>query len=60
MRDKNIQRGVYNIIGAHPTTNRVELDYYSTDPQAIDKLLSAYPLPHNIWECASGGGQFDK
>ena len=53
---KDITRGIFNIIGAHPTGERAEMDYYSTNPLAVEKLASVYDIPHTVWECAAGGG----
>ena len=53
---------VYTPIGAsnHTKKERAELDYYATDPIAIDKLLTVEdPYPH-IWECACGDGHLSK
>ena len=45
-------------IGAHNGIEepREENDYYTTDPKAIDKLLTVEQPSYNIWECAAGGG----
>lgn len=54
---------IYTTIGAsnHSLLNREENDYYATEPRAIDKLLSAYQIKHNvIWECACGEGNLSK
>ena len=49
---------IYKTIGAsnHTTSERQSLDYYATDPVAIDRLLTAYDIPQFVWECACGGG----
>lgn len=41
----------------HTDKDRQSEDYYATDPIAIDKLIGGgINLPHNVWECACGGG----
>lgn len=57
--DKN---SVFKTLGAsnHTVKEREQNDYYATDPIAIDKLLSAYELPKEIWECACGAGHLSK
>lgn len=57
--DKN---SVFKTLGAsnHTVKEREQNDYYATDPIAIDKLLSVYELPKEIWECACGEGHLSK
>ena len=40
----------------HKNKNRVEDDFYATDPNAINSLLQYEDFNHNIWECACGNG----
>ena len=51
-------RSVFATLGAtnHAISERDKDDFYSTDPMAIDKLLSKMQLHDNIWECAAGNG----
>lgn len=51
-------RRVFATLGAtnHTISERDRDDFYSTDPMAIDKLLSKIQLHDNIWECAAGNG----
>ena len=45
----------------HTDKERVQDDYYATDPAAIDYLLSGgAKLSHNLWECACGEGHLSK
>ena len=56
-------KSIYGIIAAsnHSETEREVNDYYATDPQAIDFLLSSgAELSHNLWECACGEGHLSK
>lgn len=55
-RSTFIQLGASN----HTEKEREINDYYATDPIAIDKLLTRFTLPHNIWECACGCGHLSK
>ncbi len=53
---------IFTPLGAsnHTKKERAELDFYATDPIAIDKLLTVEdPCPH-IWECACGDGHLSK
>ena len=56
------KRSAYAIIGAsnHSETERVDNDYYATDPKAIDYLLEKATLSNRIWECACGEGHLSK
>lgn len=49
---------IYKTIGSssHGLEEREENDYYATDPNVIDKLLTVEKPNHNIWECAAGQG----
>lgn len=53
---------MFKTLGASNQTvkEREQNDYYATDPIAIDKLLSAYEFPKEIWECACGAGHLSK
>ena len=53
---------VYRTLGAsnHTEKERQEDDYYATDPEAINILLSVEKFDKNVWECASGGGHLSK
>lgn len=48
---------VYRILGAnnHSKKKRAELDYYATDPQAVELLLELEDFSNKIWEPAAGG-----
>ncbi len=59
MKDwKGNANSIYKTLGAsnHTDKEREELDYYATDPIAIDKLLKVETPNRNIWECACGEG----
>lgn len=51
-------KSTFITIGAsnHTDKEREEHDFYSTSPEAIDKLLKHFSLPKKIWECACGTG----
>lgn len=55
-------KSIYKTLGAsnHSDKEREPNDFYATSPIAIDKLLTAMPLPKYIWECASGQGHLSK
>lgn len=55
-------KSVYTRLGAsnHAINNRVENDYYATDPKAAELLLEVEPNLDNIWECACGEGHLAK
>lgn len=40
----------------HSTTDRVENDYYATEPKAVELLLEKEQFSKQVWECAVGGG----
>lgn len=48
---------IYATHGAsnHSSSERAELDYYATDPEAVEKLLSVESFNHYIYEPACGG-----
>ena len=43
-------------LGYNKNRERVQNDFYSTEPQAIDYLLQCETFNTNIWECAVGNG----
>lgn len=53
---------VYSLLGAsnHSNKERVALDFYATDPMAIDRLANAVQLPNVIWEPCCGQGHLSK
>jgi len=53
---------IYKSLGAssHTDQDREENDYYATDPNAVDVLLSVEEFNNNVWECASGEGHLSK
>jgi len=52
------RNSIYSTLGAsnHSNYDRVDDDYYATNPIAIDKLFAVHKFDKTIWECASGGG----
>lgn len=63
MKDWNGNKNsVFKTLGAsnHTDKERESLDYYATDPIAIDKLAAVYNIPHHVWECACGEGHLAK
>lgn len=40
----------------HSTEDRVERDYYATDPDAVRVFLEEERFSSKVWECAVGGG----
>ena len=55
-------RSIFSTLGAssHSNYERVNHDFYSTDPKAIDYLLKYEDFDENIWECACGNGNLSK
>ena len=51
---------VLRMNGVNPTVDRIEHDFYSTDPKAIDYLLKYEKFNPNIWECACGNGNLTR
>lgn len=53
---------IYATHGAsnHSDADRAELDYYATDPEAVQKLLTVESFNHYIWEPACGGCHISK
>lgn len=59
---RNDPNSVFRIIGAsnHSDESRIEMDFYATDPKAVDYLLKHETFDNNIWECACGTGNLSK
>lgn len=49
-----VQNGCSN----HSDLERVQDDYYATDPAAVEKLLEVETFHNDVWENACGGGIF--
>lgn len=49
---------VFTTLGAsnHSAKGRADLDYYATDPKALEMLLELESFSEYVWECACGGG----
>ena len=63
MKDwKGNKNSVFKTLGAsnHTDKERESLDYYATDPIAIDKLAAVYDIPWRVWEPACGAGHLAK
>ena len=56
------KKSVFATLGAsnHSKQERETLDYYATEPKAIDLLASKFDIPHRVWECACGGGSLSE
>ena len=56
------KKSVFAALGAsnHSKQERESLDYYATEPKAIDLLASKFSITHKVWECACGGGSLSK
>lgn len=39
----------------HSNTERADLDYYATDPAAVEALLAVEDFTRAVWEPACGG-----
>ena len=55
----------FNAIGCsnHTKSERAKLDFYATDPVAVDVLVKEctdFKLHHKIWECACGAGHISE
>ena len=50
------ENSVWKTLGAsnHTENVRESDDYYATDPEAIEKLLTVETPNKRIWECAAG------
>ena len=59
---KGNSKSIYSTLGAsnHSEYERVEKDYYATNPTAINDLFSVEDFEDNIWECACGEGHLSK
>lgn len=44
----------------HSELERVEHDFYATEPKAIDELYKVIGVPEKVWECACGAGHLSK
>lgn len=63
MKDWNgNQKSIYSTLGAsnHSNYERVDYDYYATNPLAIDDLMKVESFSDCIWEPACGGGHLSK
>ena len=49
---------IWKTLGAsnHTDQEREQDDFYATDPDAVDKLLTVESPSKQIWECAAGAG----
>ena len=49
---------IWKTLGAsnHTDKDREQDDFYATDPEVIDKLLTVETPNRRIWECAAGAG----
>lgn len=58
-RGKN---SIYSTLGAsnHSNYARAKMDYYATDPKAIDDLFNVEDFSNSIWEPACGEGHLSK
>ncbi len=56
------RKKIYTPLGAnnHIKEDRVELDYYATEPKAIDLLCQVEQFENKIFEPAAGGGHMAK
>ena len=56
------QKSIYTTLGAsnHVEEEREINDYYATDPATLQPLLKKESISHHIWECACGGGRYQK
>lgn len=52
------RNSIWKTLGASSHTNEVreEDDFYATDPDAVDALLTVETPSRQIWECAAGAG----
>ena len=60
--DYRNKKSVFGMLGAssHSNLERINNDYYATDPKAMDYLLKYESFDRNIWECACGGGNLSE
>ena len=56
------KKSVFATLGAsnHSKQEREAMDYYATEPKAIDLLAAKFDIPHRVWECACGGGSLSQ
>lgn len=56
------KKSVFATLGAsnHSKQERETMDYYATEPKAIDLLAAKFDIPHRVWECACGGGSLSE
>lgn len=56
------QKSIYTCLGAsnHTEGERESMDYYATDPDAVEMLLDMEEFNHHIWEPACGEGHISK
>lgn len=56
------EKAVYSTLGAsnHTDEERVENDYYATDPKALELLLQIESFSHYVWEPACGEGHLSE
>lgn len=56
------KKSIYVTLGAsnHTSSEREYNDYYATDPEAINYLVTHEKLEHNLWECACGEGHLSR
>lgn len=45
---------------SHTKEERAHLDYYATDPRALELLLELEEFSENVWECACGEGHLSE
>lgn len=50
------KNAVFKNIGStnHCNRQRVDKDFYATEPKAVELLLESEHFSHKVWECASG------
>ena len=56
------KKSTFTMLGAsnHAIEEREINDFYTTDPEAINKLFKVEEFDNNIWECACGDGELSK
>lgn len=55
-------KSVWSALGAsnHTDKEREPNDFYATDPAAVRKLESVFPLRRRVWECGCGQGHLSE
>lgn len=55
-------RSVYAMLGAsnHAINIREHMDYYATEPKALEDLLKHENFSSHVWECACGAGHLSE